>query len=272
MKVAVDEATLAQAVKAVNEDVETVIKGEEHEATTTAVEAALTVLQDAVAFAVIEAPLVKAVNPLFVQAPDATVVVPKELAPLNTSMVVASASELVPDTEVAPVQMADTTGAVDAEGDVHVRTTFPDPPGPPIQATDDICLAPPPPPPPFTPRNPGWAILEFPLPPATPPVGAEPAVAPEPALPVAEVPALLPPPPPAVAFAPCAPAPPARAVLPETVGEVVTPPAPPAPLVAPEPPEPPAATTVAPKDELPPAPPVVAAVKLGFPPSPTVIV
>jgi hypothetical protein len=46
VKVAVDEATVAQAVKAVNEEVETVIKGEEQEATVTGADTALFHLQE----------------------------------------------------------------------------------------------------------------------------------------------------------------------------------------------------------------------------------
>jgi hypothetical protein len=72
------------------------------EITTTAAEAALTHLEGAVAFAVIDSDAVKAVSPVFVQTPEVTVVVPKIVAPLYTVIVVVSASVLVPDTDVAP--------------------------------------------------------------------------------------------------------------------------------------------------------------------------
>ena len=108
--------------------------GPVHEATVTDVEAALTVLHEAVAFAVIEAPLVKAVNPLSVQALEVTVVVPKDVAPLKTSIVVPFASELVPETDVAFVHIGDVTVGVElADGVVQVSITLPEPPSPPIQ-------------------------------------------------------------------------------------------------------------------------------------------
>jgi hypothetical protein len=77
-------------------------------------------LHEAVALAVIEAPLARAVKPLLVQAPEVTVVVPKEVEPLNTSIEVLFASELVPDIEVAPVHIDDTTGVAETDGAVQV--------------------------------------------------------------------------------------------------------------------------------------------------------
>ena len=88
-------------MNAVSEVVETVINGLVQADTVTADEAALTVLQLAVALAVIVAPPANAVKPDFVHAPEDTVVVPNEVAPLNTSITVPLASVLVPDIVVA---------------------------------------------------------------------------------------------------------------------------------------------------------------------------
>jgi hypothetical protein len=74
--------------------------------TTTAVDAALVHLPDAVALAVIEAPAGSAAMDL-VHAPLLTVVVPFELPPTKTSMIVPFASVLVPSTDVAPSQIGE---------------------------------------------------------------------------------------------------------------------------------------------------------------------
>jgi hypothetical protein len=77
-------------------------------------DAALTHLPEAVAFAVITSPVAR-VRPVLAHAPLVTVVVPNEVEPaLNTSMVVPSASELVPFTvEVVALVMEVMTGAAD---------------------------------------------------------------------------------------------------------------------------------------------------------------
>lgn len=69
--------------------------------TVTVLEASLSHFPEAVAFAVIKSPAAR-VKPLFVQAPLFTMVLPCEMAFLNTSILVPSASVLVPLIEVAP--------------------------------------------------------------------------------------------------------------------------------------------------------------------------
>ena len=95
---------------------------------------------------------VNAVNPVFDQAPEATVVVPKLVDPPEyTVMVVPSASELVPDTVVAPAHNGElTTGVakVPETAVIGVIIIFPTPPTPPVTF---LPLAPLPPPPPYVP-------------------------------------------------------------------------------------------------------------------------
>jgi hypothetical protein len=80
--------------------------------TVTIFENPLSSLPEAVAFAFTCWPNVSAVRPVFVHAPDDTVVVPTDDPSTYTSMLVPSASELVPDAEVAPTLIgALTTGA-----------------------------------------------------------------------------------------------------------------------------------------------------------------
>ena len=64
-------------------------------------------LQEALAIAVIDDPHVNEDSPLNVHWPDETVVVPNEISPLNTSTVEPFASELVPETDVAPNAIGD---------------------------------------------------------------------------------------------------------------------------------------------------------------------
>ena len=81
--------------------------------TVTELEAVLSHLSVAVAVADTTWPAVKAVRPVFVHDPEATVVVPLEIASTITLMVVPSSSVLVPLTEVAPVRIGVVTiGAV----------------------------------------------------------------------------------------------------------------------------------------------------------------
>jgi len=94
-------------------------KGEEVEidstfVTVTMFENPLSSFPGAVAFAFTSWPNVNAVRPVFVHAPEVTVVVPTDDPSTYTSMLVPSASELVPDAEVAPVLIgALTTGAAE---------------------------------------------------------------------------------------------------------------------------------------------------------------
>jgi hypothetical protein len=93
-----------------------VIAGVADVPTVTLVEASLTLLQEAVAFAVITDAEANADKPVLDQAPEVTVVVPNEEAPLKTSIVVPSASVLVPLTVVALTQIGDVTVGADVTG------------------------------------------------------------------------------------------------------------------------------------------------------------
>jgi len=93
--------------------------------TVTAPETELTHLPVAEAVAVIEFPLAK-VRPVFVHAPELTVVVPCETPPLYTVIVVPFASVLVPLTDVAPSQIGEfTTGVAEVLGAVSVTGLLP---------------------------------------------------------------------------------------------------------------------------------------------------
>ena len=112
VNVAVVDAELAQEVNADKLVADSVINGVVHASTVTADEAALTVLQLAVALAVMVAPPANAVKPDFVHAPDDTVVVPSDVEPLNNSTTVPLASVLVPDIVVASQAIGEDTVGV----------------------------------------------------------------------------------------------------------------------------------------------------------------
>ena len=83
--------------------------------TVTETDETLTVLHDgATAVAVITSPETNAGRPIFVHAPEVTVVVPREIPALNNSMIVPLGSELVPLIVVEPEQIGElTTGATE---------------------------------------------------------------------------------------------------------------------------------------------------------------
>jgi hypothetical protein len=83
--------------------------------TVTETDETLTVLHDgATAVAVITSPETNDGRPIFVHAPEVTVVVPREIPALNNSMIVPLASELVPLSVVEPEQIGeDITGTAD---------------------------------------------------------------------------------------------------------------------------------------------------------------
>ena len=107
VNVAVVDAELAQEVNADKLVADSVINGVVHAATVTELEAALIYLQEACILTVITSPLDKAA-PLMVHVEEViTVVVPQTTPFLYTVTIEPLASVLVPDTDVALVQIGE---------------------------------------------------------------------------------------------------------------------------------------------------------------------